>query len=363
MRAYGRAIAIFEKLAAANPSVTEFRANLAQADVNMGFMQRDSGHPDQAIESFRKALSINQELAQANPSITAFSSNLATCLNNLGDLQRQAGHASGALQAHTRALSIFQKLVDSNPGVIAFQDGLASSHNYIGIVRSQSACPERRPPVVREFPWRSARKWLTPSRRTLWFLSDLANSHSNIGYLERDTGRPAQAIESFERALEILQKLTIANPAVAHYRSNLALCQINVGQLKQQIGHPAEALQLFRQALALKERLPRHGPESIYDMACLLSQMSAIAEPTAGEPMAESPARKISGGLRGALSESLSDRAMPALRDAVAAGYRDWKHMAKDSDLDSLRSRADFQLLMMDLAFPADPLARQGRAR
>jgi hypothetical protein len=33
--------------------------------------------------------------------------------------------------------------------------------------------------------------------------------------------------------------------------------------------------------------------------------------------------------------------------------------MRTDTDLDPLRSRADFQLLMTDLAFPADPFARR----
>jgi hypothetical protein len=45
------------------------------------------------------------------------------------------------------------------------------------------------------------------------------------------------------------------------------------------------------------------------------------------------------------------------LRRAVAAGYRDYAHMQTDADLDPLRSRRDFQLLMMDLAMPADPFA------
>jgi hypothetical protein len=46
------------------------------------------------------------------------------------------------------------------------------------------------------------------------------------------------------------------------------------------------------------------------------------------------------------------------LRRAVAAGYRNYAHMRKDPDLDPLRRRADFQQLMLDLAFPADPFTR-----
>jgi serine/threonine-protein kinase len=49
---------------------------------------------------------------------------------------------------------------------------------------------------------------------------------------------------------------------------------------------------------------------------------------------------------------------MQWLHGAVAAGYGNVAVMQKDPDLDPLRSRDDFQVLMMDLEFPDDPFAR-----
>jgi hypothetical protein len=46
---------------------------------------------------------------------------------------------------------------------------------------------------------------------------------------------------------------------------------------------------------------------------------------------------------------------MVLLRRAVAAGFADIAHIRADPDLDPLRSRADFQTLLMDLAFPTNP--------
>jgi hypothetical protein len=48
---------------------------------------------------------------------------------------------------------------------------------------------------------------------------------------------------------------------------------------------------------------------------------------------------------------------MQWLHRAVARGYRNVALMRRDSDLDPLRSRPDFQLLMMDLAMPDDPFS------
>lgn len=50
--------------------------------------------------------------------------------------------------------------------------------------------------------------------------------------------------------------------------------------------------------------------------------------------------------------------AIEMLRRAVATGYRDVNWMRRDPDLDPLRSRSDFQVLLLDLAFPADPFTR-----
>jgi hypothetical protein len=53
-----------------------------------------------------------------------------------------------------------------------------------------------------------------------------------------------------------------------------------------------------------------------------------------------------------------ADHAMVALRRAVDAGYRDTRALDSNHDLDRLRDRNDFRLLIMDLAFPAEPFAR-----
>jgi hypothetical protein len=53
------------------------------------------------------------------------------------------------------------------------------------------------------------------------------------------------------------------------------------------------------------------------------------------------------------------DEAMKLLRDAVAKGFQDAAHMKKDSDLDPLRGRDDFQKLLADLE--AKPELRAGK--
>ena len=91
------------------------------------------------------------------------------------------------------------------------------------------------------------------------------------------------------------------------------------------------------------------GPEAwgCFLQACLLAQCGALAT--------ESP-WAFSDEDRAWLAGS-SDRAMAALRRAFDAGFGFMALLRTEEDLAPLRSRTDFQALMMDLAFPADPFA------
>ena len=51
----------------------------------------------------------------------------------------------------------------------------------------------------------------------------------------------------------------------------------------------------------------------------------------------------------GAFNSVYADRAMELLSRAVRAGYNNAAHMEKDTDLDSLRQREDFQKLLAGL--------------
>ena len=121
-------------------------------------------------------------------------------------------------------------------------------------------------------------------------------------------------------------------------------------------GHPAEAVTAYRQAIKVLEGLeadPGHGVGCApaikptldpYHLACDHARLAELAGAAdSGLSAAEGPAER--------------DRALECLPAAVAAGFRDLARIRTDTDLDPLRVRPDFQLLMMDLAFPDDPFA------
>jgi TPR repeat protein len=58
---------------------------------------------------------------------------------------------------------------------------------------------------------------------------------------------------------------------------------------------------------------------------------------------------KTPGADAARLAKEDTDKAMAWLTKAVAAGYKDAAHMKKDTDLDFLRDREDFQKLLAEL--------------
>ena len=62
------------------------------------------------------------------------------------------------------------------------------------------------------------------------------------------------------------------------------------------------------------------------------------------------------------MAQRYADLAMASLGQCRLAGFlrlpMNVKQLERDRDLNPLRPRPDFQAMMLDLAFPADPLAR-----
>jgi hypothetical protein len=98
--------------------------------------------------------------------------------------------------------------------------------------------------------------------------------------------------------------------------------------------HPAAA-----EAANVFARIALYPANDSYNAACYLSLCIPLAEKEA----------KLSEADRKEKARSYSDQAIGSLRQAVAKGYKDADHMKKDTDLDSLRSRDDFKMLLADL--------------
>jgi WD40 repeat protein len=167
---------------------------------------------------------------------------------------------------------------------------------------------------------------------------------SGLGAFQSD--RLAGAIRDLQQARDRLRPLLRANPGDRHLASRLGLCLGILGTAFRDRDRLPEALASLQESQGVLEAIIDPGPGDVYNLACGYCQLSLLSEHATAP--ATFPERA-----------GLADRAMEALRRALAAGFSDFRLMDRDKDLDPLRSRADFKALMLDRGFPLDPFARE----
>jgi hypothetical protein len=159
-----------------------------------------------------------------------------------------------------------------------------------------------------------------------------------------EAGRMAEAIRDLRQARDRLRVLHRADPGDDGVASQLARSQGALGSALRDEHRPAEALTSLREARQVMEAMSLLSSVELYNMACVYAGLSTLVEPgTASSP---------SDG-----RETLADRAVQALRRALAGSRAGIPLMDRDRDLDPLRNRPDFRLLILDREFPSEPFA------
>ena len=109
--------------------------------------------------------------------------------------------------------------------------------------------------------------------------------------------------------------------------------------------NPAEAAVAWKRALANYELSKSLTGEQTFFQACCIAGMAGLA----GRVGSEVAAAERAG---------LAEKSLAVLRRAVMMGYRNPDAYRTETAINPLRNQPDFQALMMDLVFPADPFAQ-----
>jgi serine/threonine-protein kinase len=348
LAALRKSLAIRQELADAHPGVTPYQQDLAGSHNNIAWLMARTSDTAGALATYGKSLAIRQELADAHPGVIRLQQDLANSYYNIGYLQAETGDTAGALAAYDRALAIQRDLADANPGVTGLQADLAKSFLGMGWRLMQSGRPREAADYFRreEAIWEA----LVDANRTVHeYRNYLANCQTNTAAALLRLGRPAEARARCERAVALRNVLVGDHPDVPRYRAELAESFLRFGQVRRADGDLVGAMADWRRAVALYETVPRLDRESVFLHAGCRASLSTLA----GLP---------GTGFSAGEGESEADRAMALLKEAAAMGYRNPDYYHIESALDPLRGRDDFRLLMLDLAFPAEPFARGDRA-
>jgi tetratricopeptide (TPR) repeat protein len=379
---YGQALGLQKQLAADLPSRPELRQELARSYNNRGVLLYTTGRPKEAEQDYDLALSIQKPLAAEFTSDPEFRQELAMSYNNRGNLLRDTGRPKQAEKDWNQALSLQKQLVADFPTRPEFRRELATSHNNRGLLLQDTGRPKEaekdydqalsiREQLVADFPTRPE------------FRQALAFSRTNRGVLLYTTGRLKEAEQDYDQALSILKQLAADFPGQPDLRNALAGTCVNLALGHQQQEDWAAAKRVLLEGrphhLAALKANPRnptyrqfyrnhlnllttaHGglleqeyavrtaetrrdmgwdaPADAYDAACVLSQCIPMV----------AKHDKLDDQRRHEATQFYGEAAMKLLRDAVSKGYKDVAHMKADPNLNPLRQREDFRMLIAEL--------------
>jgi serine/threonine-protein kinase len=420
-----RARSLCQGLLADHPSEEQYQLGLAEAENQLGLLHREERRPAEALVNYQRARERLRTLVHDHPATTAYQVQLALVLSNLGVLQRADGKTRDAQQSYEQALATFQGLVRSHPENVNHRSGLAKVAYNLGNLHGIELGQVREAMAYLEQS-RSVLQALVRENPTVGeYRAGLAKTCGQIGALLRISD-PAGSLPNFERARALLQGLVRDHPEVTSYRADLAMTHYQIGNRQLYFRRVVEALASLEQARVLAEPLVREAPNDflmksqlgaiLENRGSALAALGRFAEATAAYRQAISQARQAfdqapaSPRLRRELAMDLvhdheglaetlqslnqpdealrslcaarevlerlpglqpserdelarlSSRAIALLRRLIAAGNLNLQQWNNDRSLDPLRSRSDFQMLGMDLAFPPNPF-RDDRRR
>jgi hypothetical protein len=177
------------------------------------------------------------------------------------------------------------------------------------------------------------------------YQANLAVTLNALAQLVRDRKDYRAARRLLEEARPHAQRALDSNPRRPLFRVIYRDSQRDLAATLLDVGEYAAAAE----AAGELSRIAFEPAGDAYLAACLFSRCVVLAEMDSSLPQARRQERAKTHG----------DRAVAALREAVAKGYADVANVRKEKDLDPLRQRPDFQKLIAEL----DKVAAQDKSK
>jgi tetratricopeptide (TPR) repeat protein len=110
---YQAALAVHQKLAAIDPTDSQWQCDLAVSHERLGDWQTVQGDLSAALKHYQIGLEIRQRHVQTHPDDLEWQSGLATSHQKIGEVRQGQGNSTAAMQSQKAAQALRQKLPDA----------------------------------------------------------------------------------------------------------------------------------------------------------------------------------------------------------------------------------------------------------
>jgi tetratricopeptide (TPR) repeat protein len=276
---FEEAFAIIKRLAAAEPDNTGHARELSVSLVRLGDLARHAGRTEEARGYFEEALAINKRLAAAEPDNTGRARDLLVSLAGLGGLALRAGRSKAARGYCEEALAIAKRLAAAEPDNTRHAMDLSALLHRLGDLAEDAGRTEEARGYFEEAFAIDTRLAAAEPDNTEHARA-LSVSLGRLGDLARRAGRTEEARQYFEEAFAIKKRLAAAEPDNTGHARRLSVSLDRLGGLALRAGRTEEARGYFEQALAIDTRLAAAEPDNTghaRDLSVSLGRLGKLA--------------------------------------------------------------------------------------
>jgi non-specific serine/threonine protein kinase/serine/threonine-protein kinase len=256
LASYRKALAIRESIAANDRNSDENQRALSDDYEWVGVGLEASGDSRSALEYFRKDFVIKEQLARTTPSVKS-QERLAGAHFLMAQCYSALQDANSALENYRKSAAIREAIAADSPIV---QSRLAGTYGYMaGILDFQG----------------DTNQALVLQRKALDIMKKLSDANPDnathrefldeayywVGFYLEKQGDFAQALLNYRRALAGFQELASADPREVRTKLNVGRCEKSIGTALVSEGQVAQGLESIGKGLAVFEELP--SPDNV----------------------------------------------------------------------------------------------------
>ncbi len=271
-----RGVSILRALVAAQPHDRDARANLATSLLSHGLALKDLRRAPEALSSYDEARRVYEGLMASFPLHLHYRINLGRTYNNIAVLQRATGDNQSSRASMVHALELSRESLRLEPQS-AFAKTLLTDCAYNLANQTRGEDPAGAEALYRECLDHLGGV-LAHNNDALPTLEMACRARTSLGALCASQQRFAEALDEFQQARSITERLFAAQPPTPRLLRNAAILNYNTGSLLVETSAdlPA-AIECLRVAVAYGEQALTASPEDPRAVALLLGHRVRLA--------------------------------------------------------------------------------------
>jgi tetratricopeptide (TPR) repeat protein len=326
LNAFREAVEKSEALANRHPQQRKLAHAFAQQLCFLADCLLGREEPKEALSHLLRAQEILADLTRANAAMTEYQVTMGLCCSMIATASVEVNELKQADEAVQKARSIFSRLMKDFPDVpdypyrlIWVLINMARGHEKLKHLQKANDIYEE----AEDLSTRLVNRHSNDSR----YEFQLGEVLHNLAVVQSGLGRPGDARELILKALKSEQKLFDKQPGNTRARLRLSLNYSLLASLNRDLGFFNEAID----AIQKRHKLWPNSPTELYDVAEDYAITSAASKADIN------------------LQKRCADLALEALRQAIQAGFHDFKNAQANPNLAVLRSRPEFQQILAEM--------------